>query len=44
VTIGRDLGDRIQISAGLTASDQVIDNPPDSIQSGDKVQVARGGK
>lgn len=44
VTIGRDLGDRIQISAGLTAADQVIDNPPDSIQSGDKVQVARGGK
>jgi RND family efflux transporter MFP subunit len=44
VTIGRDLGDRVQISAGLTSADQVIDNPPDSIQSGDKVQVARGGK
>lgn len=43
VTIGRDLGDRVQISAGLTPADQVIDNPPDSIQSGDKVQVARGG-
>lgn len=44
VTIGRDLGDRVQISVGLTPADQVIDNPPDSIQSGDKVQVARGGK
>lgn len=44
VAIGRDLGDRVQISAGLTPTDQVIDNPPDSIQSGDKVQVARGGK
>ncbi|WP_066807706.1 efflux RND transporter periplasmic adaptor subunit [Sphingomonas asaccharolytica] len=44
VTIGRDLGDRVQISAGLTPADQVIDNPPDSIQSGDKVQVARSGK
>jgi len=44
VKIGRDLGDRVQISAGLTVADQVIDNPPDSIQSGDKVQVARGGK
>jgi RND family efflux transporter MFP subunit len=44
VTIGRDLGDRVQISAGLTPADQVIDNPPDSIQSGDKVQVAHGGK
>ena len=44
VKIGRDLGDRVQISAGLTVADQVIDNPPDSIQSGDKVQVARGDK
>ena len=44
VKIGRDLGDRVQISAGLTVADQVIDNPPDSIQSGDKVQVARGGE
>lgn len=44
VTIGRDLGDRLQISAGLTPADQVIDNPPDLIQSGDEVQVARGGK
>jgi RND family efflux transporter MFP subunit len=44
VTIGHDLGDRVQISAGLTLADQVIDNPPDSIQSGDKVQVARGDK
>ena len=44
VTIGHDLGDRVQISAGLTVADQVIDNPPDSIQSGDKVQVARGDK
>lgn len=44
VTIGRDLGDRVKISAGLTPADRVIDNPPDSIQSGDKVQVARGGK
>jgi len=43
VKIGRDLGDRVQISAGLTAADRVIDNPPDSLQSGDKVQVAAKG-
>lgn len=42
VTIGHDLGDRVQISAGITAADTVIDNPPDSIQTGDKVQVAHG--
>jgi len=44
VKIGHDLGDRVQIAAGLSPADNVIDNPPDSIQSGDKVQVARGGK
>ena len=49
VTIAHDLGDRVQISAGLTASDRVIDSPPDSLQSGDKVQIAQrqgaaGGK
>jgi RND family efflux transporter MFP subunit len=43
VTIGQDLGDRVQISAGLSANDRVIDSPPDSLQTGDKVQVARAG-
>ncbi|MDO7843204.1 efflux RND transporter periplasmic adaptor subunit [Sphingomonas immobilis] len=42
VTIGHDLGETVQISAGLSAKDNVIDNPPDSLQSGDKVQVRRG--
>ena len=40
VTIAHDLGDRVQISAGLSPSDRVIDSPPDSLQSGDKVQIA----
>ncbi|MDF0488098.1 efflux RND transporter periplasmic adaptor subunit [Sphingomonas sp. H39-1-10] len=49
VTIAHDLGDRVQISAGLSATDRVIDSPPDSLQSGDKVQIAQrqgaaGGK
>lgn len=49
VTIAHDLGDRVQISAGLSTSDRVIDSPPDSLQSGDKVQIAQhqgaaGGK
>ncbi|CAN5219256.1 efflux RND transporter periplasmic adaptor subunit [soil metagenome] len=43
VTIGHDLGARVQISAGLSANDRVIDSPPDSLQTGDKVQIARAG-
>lgn len=44
ITIGHDLGDRVQISAGLSTTDQVIDNPPDSLQTGDKVRVATAGE
>src|ERR1700692_3779009 len=42
VTPGHDFGDQIEIVAGLKASDQVIINPPDSIISGQKVQIAQG--
>jgi RND family efflux transporter MFP subunit len=38
VTIGRDLGDTVEISAGLALGDRVIDTPPDSLQTGDPVQ------
>ncbi len=40
VTIGRDDGDSVAISAGLTTADRVIDSPPDSLQSGDPVRIA----
>jgi RND family efflux transporter MFP subunit len=40
VTAGRDLGTEIEILSGLDPSDQVIDNPPDSINTGDVVRVA----
>lgn len=40
VTIGRDDGDSVAISAGVTAADRVIDSPPDSLQSGDPVRIA----
>ncbi|MDB5704999.1 MAG: efflux transporter periplasmic adaptor subunit [Sphingomonas bacterium] len=43
VTIGRDNGDNVEISAGLTAADKVIDNPPDSLQTGDAVRTMRPG-
>jgi RND family efflux transporter MFP subunit len=41
VTPGHDLGNQIEIVAGLNSSDQVIVNPPDSIVSGQKVQIVR---
>jgi membrane fusion protein, multidrug efflux system len=43
VTLGRNLGDHIEIQSGLLLSDQLIDNPQESIQTGDLVQIA-GGK
>ena len=43
ITIGRDNGDNVEISAGLSANDRVIDNPPDSLQSGDAVRTAKSG-
>jgi RND family efflux transporter MFP subunit len=40
ITIGRDDGATVEIAAGLTAQDRVIDNPPDSLQTGDPVRTA----
>jgi RND family efflux transporter MFP subunit len=40
VTIARDLGKVVEIAAGLSADDRVIDSPPDGIASGDQVRVA----
>ena len=39
ITIGRDFGKEVEIVAGLTATDQVVVNPPDSIVDGDHVRV-----
>ena len=41
VTPGHDFGSEIEIVAGLKASDQVIVNPPDSIISGQQVQIVQ---
>jgi hypothetical protein len=40
VTVGRDMGSTMQIAGGLTPSDRVIDNPPDSITDGEQVKIA----
>ena len=41
VTAGHDFGNEIEIVAGLKANDQVIVNPPDSIVSGQQVQIVQ---
>jgi len=40
IVINRDLGDRLQISQGLSESDQVIVNPSDSLADGMVVSIA----
>ena len=41
VTPGHDFGNQMEIVAGLKANDQVIINPPDSIISGQEVQIVQ---
>jgi RND family efflux transporter MFP subunit len=40
VKLGRDFGDSVEVIAGLTPQDRVIDSPPETLQSGDVVQLA----
>jgi hypothetical protein len=40
VQLGRDFGDSVEVTAGLAPQDQVIDSPPETLQSGDTVQLA----
>ena len=40
VTVGRDLGNRVEIESGLSPSDRLVDNPLESTETGDKVNVA----
>jgi RND family efflux transporter MFP subunit len=41
VTLGRDRGKVVEVIAGLSVADEVIDNPPDSLQTGDAVRVTQ---
>jgi hypothetical protein len=43
VVIGEDDGANVQIVSGLSASDQVIQDPPDSLIDGERVQVVTPG-
>jgi RND family efflux transporter MFP subunit len=40
VGVGRDLGQTLEITRGLSPGDKVINNPPDSIVAGELVRVA----
>jgi RND family efflux transporter MFP subunit len=40
VQLGRDLGDSVEVIAGLTPSDRVINNPPETLVAGNAVRVA----
>jgi RND family efflux transporter MFP subunit len=40
VQLGRDLGDSVEVVAGLSPSDRIINNPPETLSAGDAVRVA----
>src|ERR1700687_3471126 len=40
VRLGRDLGDSVEVIAGLTPSDRIINSPPETLATGDTVRVA----
>jgi RND family efflux transporter MFP subunit len=48
ITIGHDFGSEVEVVAGLSGDETVIVNPPDSIETGQKVRIvgqpATGGK
>jgi RND family efflux transporter MFP subunit len=40
VQLGRDLGDSVEVVAGLSPSDRIINNPMETLATGDAVRVA----
>jgi len=40
IQLGRDFGDTVEVTAGLDPQDRVIDSPPETLRSGDVVQLA----
>ncbi|MBA2935580.1 efflux RND transporter periplasmic adaptor subunit [Sphingomonas sp. CGMCC 1.13654] len=41
IKIGRDMGDTLEVTSGLTQRDRLIDSPPDSMENGDPVKIAQ---
>ena len=44
VTLGRNGGDTIEVTEGVTPRDRIVLNPPDGLADGDTVRVAQSGK
>ena len=44
IQIGRDLGNSIEVTAGLSPQDKVIDAPPETLQTGNIVRAADAGQ
>jgi hypothetical protein len=40
INIGKDYGTSLEILAGVSVSDRVVINPPDSLEQGEQVNVA----
>ena len=40
IRVTRDMGTSVEVAAGVTAQDKVIDNPADTLQAGDLVRIA----
>ncbi len=41
VTIGHDFGTEVEVTSGLTGSENLIVNPPDSVVSGEAIRIAQ---
>jgi multidrug efflux pump subunit AcrA (membrane-fusion protein) len=41
IAIGRDYGNEVEVLSGITAQDEIIENPSDSLTSGTEVRVAK---
>lgn len=39
IKLRQDMGAAVMVETGLTLKDKVIDNPPDSLQAGDRVRI-----
>jgi multidrug efflux pump subunit AcrA (membrane-fusion protein) len=40
IKVGRNFGESVEVLEGVTTGDQLVLNPPDSLNEGDKVAVA----
>jgi len=44
IAIGRDYGTEVEVLSGVTAQDEIIENPSDSLTSGTEVRVGKADK